>query len=385
MRIGIDARFLGIYRSFGRYAGELIPRLLELDSGNEYLLLGEEGDEEIYRHRLRRAFQFGWLRSRSAVMPKMFKDHLFYPRQLKQFNLDLTFHPDNQMFYFSSLPAVVTVHDLMPLLFPKWFHQKLAYRLSYQIQLRSLAKAAKIIAISRSTKKDLIEKLGIAPQKIEVIYQGVGGQFGVISNQEKLKSARVAHSLPQRFILFVGGFNPHKNLGNLLRAYGNLSRKYPDLQEVGLVVTAKLSGDIGVTEEAFVREVMEQEGVADRVCFVPLEGDAEPLLITLYNLAEVLAMPSYYEGFGMPPLEAMACGTPVASSDRGSLPEVVGEAGILFDPDDVGAMTAALEKVLTRPEEQVRLREAGFNQVKKFNWEECAKQTIELFNSVGGC
>lgn len=305
----------------------------------------------------------------------MIKDHLFYARQLENFNLDLTFHPDNQMFYFSPIPAVVTVHDLMPLLFPNWFHQKLTYRFSYQTQLLSLERAAKIIAVSQSTRRDLIERLGIAPPKIEMIYQGVGEQFCVMDDREGLESVRTKHSLPRRFILFVGGLNPHKNLSNLIRAYGNLLKEQPSLQEVGLVVTAKLGGDIGVTEEGGIRE---------GVCFVPLADDSESLLIALYNLAEVLAMPSYYEGFGMPPLEAMACGTPVVSSNRGSLPEVVGAAGILFDPDDVGAMASALKRVLNHREEQVRLREAGFNQVKKFNWEVCARRTIELFNSVGG-
>ena len=100
MRVGIDARFLGIYRSFGRYAGELIPRLLKSDPSNDYVLLGEKGDEKIYRRRLGRAFEFGLLKNPLAITPKMFRDHLFYPRQLKQFNLDLTFHPSLKLFLY---------------------------------------------------------------------------------------------------------------------------------------------------------------------------------------------------------------------------------------------------------------------------------------------
>jgi glycosyltransferase involved in cell wall biosynthesis len=230
----------------------------------------------------------------------------------------------------------------------------------------SVQRARRVIAVSESTKRDLVQRYGLSPAQIDVVYNGVDAAFRPLP-AEKVEAFRVERDLPDRFILFVGTLEPRKNVSGLIDAYARLSKVRPPLMIVG--------GKGWLYDEVLGRvEALSLTKEVHFVGYVPAED-----LSLWYNAADLFVYPSLYEGFGLPPLEAMACGTPVISSTASSLPEVVGQAGLLVDPGDAEALAAAMEQVLGDVDLQSKMSTEGLAQAGGFSWQDAAQHTVDTY------
>jgi glycosyltransferase involved in cell wall biosynthesis len=266
---------------------------------------------------------------------------------------------------FLKNPFIITVHDLIRSCFG-FAKETITERLLLRLDRRGIKQARHIIAVSHNTRNDLIKYLEIPGEKISVVYNGVD------HNIFKPYNVRL---LDKPYILYVGSERPRKNLGRLLEAFAKLKSEFPELKLVKIGIAGR--------SEKYRREVLRRVnslGIASDVIFAEYISELE--LAHYYSSACLLAYPSLYEGFGLPPLEAMACGCPVVTSNTSSLPEVVGEAGILINPYDTDSLVKAIKRVLT----DARLREdmvrKGLAQAKRFSWEKAARETQEVYNKV---
>lgn len=271
-------------------------------------------------------------------------------------------------------PTVVTVHDLSFMRFPDAFRRANRVYLTLFTRL-STRRAARVIAVSESTRRDVIALCGVAPEKVVTVHNGVDEAFRP-ADPPAVAAFRRAKGLPDRFILFLGTLEPRKNLGALLHAYAGLRARSRE-GAPKLVI----AGGKGWFYERVLAEV-DVLGLADDVIFPGYVAADE--LPWWYRAAELFVYPSRFEGFGLPVLEAMACGTPVITTTSSSLPEVAGDAAILVDPDDVPALSDAMERVLADPGLQGALRAAGLQRAAGFSWQRTAAETARLYRDVLG-
>jgi glycosyltransferase involved in cell wall biosynthesis len=265
----------------------------------------------------------------------------------------------------SACPFVVTIHDLSFLFYPQNF--QLLKRLYLQFFTRhSVRRARRVIAISENTKRDVVQQYGIPADKVDLIYYGLDPIFRPLPS-DQVDRFRAERRLPERFMLFVGTLEPRKNVVRLVEAYAQLPRERPLLLLVG--------GKGWLYDDIFARvEDLDLSGEVRFVGYVPAEE-----LPWWYNAADLFVYPSLYEGFGLPPLEAMACGTPVVSSTVSSLPEVVGSGGLLVDPTDTEALASAMKRMVTDRETHDSTRAAGLAQAQTFSWAEAAQRTVDSY------
>jgi glycosyltransferase involved in cell wall biosynthesis len=257
------------------------------------------------------------------------------------------------------VPAVVTAHDMAIYLHPEWFpgRQPLSTRL---VVPRSMERAHTVICVSRNTAADVAAIFGVPESRLEVIPEGVGRRFRPL-DAERTELVRASLRLPERFLLFVGTVEPRKNLDTLIDAWAQMSHRPP------LVVAGGWGWGFEATREKMAR--LAPAGLHHL-------GEVAPAdLPALYSQAAALAHPAWYEGFGLTPLEAMACGTPVVASNASSLPEVVGDAALTVDPGDVRAWCQALEQVFGDPALAGELRRKGLLRAAQFGWETAAERT----------
>jgi glycosyltransferase involved in cell wall biosynthesis len=267
--------------------------------------------------------------------------------------------------------SVFTLHDTAYLRFPEYHLARNRIYLRTMMP-RFLRRADRIIAVSESTRRDALRFYPIDPDKIVVIPEGVEARFRPDVEGDAISRIRRRYALPERFLLSIGTIEPRKNLPTLVEAYAALRPRHP---EVGLVI----AGSRGWLYGRFF-ERLRALGLEDQVIFtgyVP-EDDIPALL----NAAEVFAFPSEFEGFGLPPLEAMACGIPVVSSNAASLPEVVGDAGLLLPPRDVGGWVTALDRLLDDRQLRADLSARGLARARLFGWDTAARRTLEVYRSV---
>lgn len=288
--------------------------------------------------------------------------HLRWPRELRRLGPQCYFGAAGALpLGRLSLPAVVTAHDMAIYRHPEWFPrgQLLSVRLVVPLSMRS---ADAVVGVSRHTAREVAALFGVAADRLHVVPEGVAPDYRPLA-EEELLSTRIRYGLPERFVLYVGTIEPRKNLATLLDAWSRLRDRPP------LVV----AGEWGWRVDE-VRPNLERAGSGVRL-LGPVDPSALP---ALYNLAGCLAHPAWYEGFGLTPLEAMACGTPVAVSNATSLPEVVGDAGLLVDPADVEGWTSALERLLADAGLRADLRQRGLRRAAAFSWERAARATWKI-------
>jgi glycosyltransferase involved in cell wall biosynthesis len=267
------------------------------------------------------------------------------------------------------VPTVVTVHDVLPLSHPEYFSELIRRR--YRPLARAAVRAADLVLTgSRHSAGQLTDLLGVEPARVVVTPYGVEGRFRRVGRDEGWLADRFG--VRSRYVLCVGTLEPRKNLVGAVRAF---SRAAESVEDCVLVV----AGGRGWRNEAFERELA---GAPGRVVLTGFVSDEE--LVRLYSGADCFLFPSLAEGFGFPVLEAMACGAPVVSSDRTSLPEVVGDAGVLVDPEDERAIAAAVERVLTEPGLADRLRERGLEHAAQYTWDACAAATLAEYRRLLG-
>lgn len=293
--------------------------------------------------------------------------HLLWPLRLRRSGAAAYFGPAGALpLLGAGVPSVVTAHDMAIYRHPEWFPegQWLGVRV---VVPRSMRTANAVIAVSSSTARDLAELFGVGPERVTVVPEGVSPAFRPMAGAE-LGAARGQLGLPERFLLFVSTIEPRKNVDTLLEAWSRLPRR-PELV---------LAGGWGWRHEEVRGRLEKWAGRGVRL----LGGVPPERLPQLYNLATALAHPAWYEGFGLTPLEAMACGTPVVAADASSVPEVVGEAGLLVDPGDVEGWTRALERVLEDDDLRRRLRARGLERAARFTWSRTAELTWRVIDDV---
>jgi glycosyltransferase involved in cell wall biosynthesis len=314
-----------------------------------------------------------YLKKRGLGLNKTVWMQVVLPRQLMQLCMDVCHFTNGVASFWTPCPSVVTIHDMTLWLFPHFHYGRrlLAMRPFVPLAAR---RAGAIIAVSQATKTDIVRILGVPESKVHVVYEAPSPRFRPITGLAQLEKVRRSYRLPRRLVLYVGTIEPRKNLVRLVEAYAHL-RKHCRLEHTLVFV-----GNRGWKDDAVFAAVerLELDGVVQFLGYVPA-GD----LAVLYNLADVVAFPSLYEGFGLPVLEAMASGTPVVTSPNGSLREVAGNAAEFVDPQDVESIAAGLWRVLRDPARREELSARGLEQAARFGWDKAARQTREIYATVG--
>jgi glycosyltransferase involved in cell wall biosynthesis len=378
MHISIDALPINEkpWTGISNYIFNLLKSLAELDEKNEYTIygmrydlkdLGIENDNfkhnkapELFKFWRYRVSWLSWYYTAFSV-------------QLLKDKPEVFLSPYSILPWYCPCPKVIVVYDLVPFIFQQFY--SIPIRFIFQKQTANAVKRAdRIITISNSTQNALIKLLKADPDKIIVIYPGYDDHsFKPENNPQRIKEIKRKYGINGKYILYIGNLEPRKNIARLIEAFdqlvkaGNIDHK--------LVVTGKKSW---LYDDIF--ETVNRLGLSSEVIFTgyaPYED-----LPFLLNGADTFIYPSLYEGFGLPPLEAMACGTPVITSNVSSLPEVVGDAGILVDPLNVDEIAKAIYKVLSDKNLQEEMRKKGLERAKMFSWEKVARETIRLLEEA---
>ncbi len=372
MRIGIDAHSVGTGLGGNEsYATNLIEALAEIDSHNQYTLYVTK-KEAVDR------YQDRWPNfsvHRTLPHSPLIRIPLTLSLELRRRPVDML-HVQYTAPPFCPCPIVSTIHDLAFEHLPETFKRRSWMQL--RLTVRSTAKkAAHIITVSDYSKRDIIQTYGITPERISVTHEAAPSRFGPVASEKELQRVRQTYGIESDYILSVGSIQPRKNLSRLIEAYSRLRQARPEGKLPQLVVVGKC----GWLYEETLRAISKLEFSKSVILtgYVP-ESD----LPALYSGAVCFVYLSYFEGFGLPPLEAMKCGTAVIVGDRTSLPEVVGDAGVLVDPFDIDGITAALAKVIDDSDFRSQLSVKGLERARLFDWRETARQTLAVYKKAAG-
>ncbi len=377
MRIGIDYTSAARQSAgIGRFTRELIRAVMALDADNEYCLLvaGRQPVAEAHLPLTGRGFRLVQTPLSERNLVRLWH-RLQVPLPVEVFlgRLDIFHSPDFVLPPVARAVKVLTIHDLSFLRVPECADPRLRWYLG-QVVPRSVRRADFLLADSESTRGDLIELLGVPPDRVQVIYGGVDPRFAPVEDAEALRRVREKYARGRPFILAVGTLEPRKNYPTLIRAFAQ-ARQAARLPHALVIVGRK-----GWVYEPIFAAV-DELSLHDDVLFPGFVPDEE--LPALYSAADVLVTPSFYEGFGLPALEAMACGTPVIVSDVSSLPEVVGEAGVRIDPHDETGLAEALARVVQDSALRATLRAAGLERARQFTWESAARELLGVYARLG--
>ena len=373
MHIGLNAHLLSLSRSY-RAAGinwyiyNLLRYLPSVCNQHRYtVFLGHKGSRQAFPEMKTK------MTSLPTVNPvvRIFWEQTVQPVQSLKEGIDLLHSLAFVQPILLPCAGIITIYDLSFILFPERLHPLRRLYLRWGTRY-SARKAQRVIAISASTKRDIVKLLGVAESKVDVVLCGVDEDFQLLENQRVLDDFRRKRHLPEQMILFVGTIEPRKNLITLLRGYALLRKK---VQLPPLVI-----GGAKGWHHQEVFSVAEELGLREDIIFPGyIPQDELPLW---YNAADFFIYPSLYEGFGLPPLEAMACGTPVIISNTSSLPEVVGEAGILVDPDNAEQIAEAMQRVLADNALRAEMRRRGLNRAREFSWQKAAQETVKVYEQA---
>jgi len=360
----------------GTYTRNIVRALARLDCGNRYFLLGPQ-EKVIEIGDLPKNFQ-----CIPVPGPDTLRGYVQCQEVVSRLGCDLVHVP--HLFWLPRhlpCPYVVTVHDMLEHMYRARGGSDLKRSLHFHLTRRVVQKAARIFAVSHFTKTEVEKLFAIEPGRIEVIYNAIDQRFlsGHASDADRLFLAE-RYQVTYPFLLYAGRISPHKNLVRIIEAFSALKAEltkhdlYPDLKLI-------IIGD-EVSKHPDLRRTVVRGGVHNDVRFlgfVPIE-----VLRIFYDAAKVFVFPSLYEGFGLPPLEAMAHGTPVLTSNTSSIPEVVGDAAVMVNPENVFEMMRALQRVLLDQPLRERLRQRGYEQVKKFSWDKSAEKVLAGYEAVVG-
>lgn len=378
MTVGIDIRFLakGTRSGIEEYTINLLSRLLSLDKNIKFKL--------FYNAFNQVELDYDWLNSPNVELKKFrWPNRFIFDPAAKLLKLpkidrmlggcDVFFAPHFLLSPVSKkCRKVVAFHDLSFEYFPEFFSwRKRFWHNSLAPRQRAL-EADKIIAVSQSTKDDLVSLYSLPAEKIKVIYSGIEGELGKkgLTSEQKLL-IRKKYNLPENFILYFGTLEPRKNLVGLIQAYEVFRQQMANDKKYSLV----LAGNSGWLCDDIFAEARKSD-FAEDIIFTGFISPSDK--IYLYNMASLFVYPSFFEGFGFPPLEAMSCGVPVICSHTSSFPEVVGEAALMIDPYNFDEIAWAMKEVLSDRELKQDLVEDGFARIKNFSWNKCAEETLSL-------
>jgi glycosyltransferase involved in cell wall biosynthesis len=374
LHIGIDAHAIGARQGGNEtYIRQLILALAELDQENRYsIYLAEREAVEEWRSLFARAYPNFSVRRLPRPTP-IVRAPVALAVELRRRPVDLL-HVQYTAPPFCPVPVVATIHDLAFEHHPETFTRRGSWQMKLTVR-RTARRAARVATVSEFSREDLLRTYRLSPEKVVVTYNGVEPRFQPIpEDPREAASVRERWGIAGPYILALGSLQPRKNLPRLIRAYGALRRRHPRINHQ-LVIAGRdlwLTGEIHrqVAEEPWAREIV-------RTGYVPDEA-----LPALYRNADLLVYPSFFEGFGLPPIEAMACGVPVVTSQVGSLPEVCGEAAAWIDPYDEASIERVIFEVLTSPTRQASMRAAGLEQARRFDWQQTAHRTLALYREA---
>lgn len=384
MRIGFDARCLEgeNISGVGEYALELLKNILEIDSprsggagsSNKYAIFSNSFRQRNNRH-------LEWIKAYPNAKLKRFSFpnkvlnlcfwYLNWPKIDKLIGgVDIFFAPNINFLSVSDECRLITAfHDLSFERYPHFFALKTRLWHKYFVNPRKISWIAKrMIAVSESTKKDLEEIYQVKRGDVQVVQHGISENFKVLDeNDPKLSEIKRKYQLPQKFIFFLGNIEPRKNISSIAAAYKNIVSGNPKLSEYELVLAGNISPLYG--------DLIEKNNI--KTCGY-IEREDRPYV---YNLASLFVYPSFFEGFGLPILEAMACGTPVIASNNSSLSEVAGNSALLIDPNRPSEIAEAMENILIDEKLYKKFKKRGIAQAQKFSWKKCAEETLAVILS----
>ena len=367
MRIAIDAHSVGTGLGGNEsYATNLIEALAGIDSTNQYTLYVTR-DEAVAK------FEHRWsnfaVRKTRPHTP-LIRIPLTLSAELRKNPVDVL-HVQFTAPPFAPCPVVVSIHDLSFEHLPETFKRRSRTQLRLTVR-RSARKATQILALSEHARADIISTYGIAPDIVTAIPIAAADRFGPVADERDLQRVRHTYGIAGDYILSVGSIQPRKNLGRLVAAYARLRRTNGNLILPKLVIVGKRAW---LYEETL--RAIRESGVSDSVILTGYVPEAD--LPALYSGALCFVYPSYFEGFGLPPLEAMKCGAPVLAGNRTSLSEVVGDAGLLVDPLDTDAIASGIARLVEDPAFRNELSVKGLKRSELFKWENTAKRTLEVY------
>jgi len=369
MRIGVEGRTLqGKRYGVARYLSNLLRNLVEV-SDDEFVVYLSEPIEPL-------SFDSDAIEQRIFRAPSITWRHLRLPLEMKRDRVDLHFSPSYFVPLLRLCPAVVVVHDLTFKVHPEWFAKDRRMRFD-DFFWREVRRADRIVTESEHSKSDIVRVLGVEPSRVSVIPEAADSRFGPLRDEARAREVRDRLGLGDSFVFTAGAIHTRRNLERLIEALGMSSRDAgvdSKLLIVGTPAPFSPPVDIEGTASAW--------GLSERVVHVDYVSEDD--LLSLYNACAAFVYPSLYEGFGLPVIEAMACGAPVACSNVTSLPEVGGDAVLYFDPLNTEEISEAVTSVLTDEALRKRLSAAGIERAGTFSWRRAAEETDAVFKEVVG-
>jgi len=370
LRIAIDAHSVGTGLGGNEsYATNLIEALAEIDEVNQYTLY-------VTRREAVERFSNRWpnfvVRSTLPHTP-LIRIPLTLSAELRKNPVDVL-HVQFTAPPFAPCPVVVSIHDL------SFEHLPETFKLRSQMQLRltvrrSARRASQVVALSKHGRSDIIDTYGLSPDRVTAIPLAAPAHFGLVRDERELQRVKQTYGIESDYILSVGSIQPRKNLSRVIAAYSRLRHAQPEGKLPQLVVTGRRAW---LYEETL--RTIKELGLSNSVILTGYVPESD--LPALYSGAICFVYLSYFEGFGLPPLEAMKCGAPVIAGNRTSLPEVVGDAGVLVDPFEISDIAAAIAKVIGDPELRSRLSVKGQERARLFDWRETARQTLGVYKKA---
>ncbi len=365
MRIGIDGLSL-LYQRTGisTYTDELVANLRGLDFNDPVMLFA--------RNQSRGKSSYHSITYRERLANYIYKEYQL-PRNLAEIGVDVYHSPHGMGLPDSSrlhCPCLMTLHDIILVSLARDYYGSTWAKVFKRRLLDKVRSVDHVITVSQYSRNEILDWSGIDPSNVSVIYLGISNRFGPVTDPRVMERVRHRYNLLGRFILYIGSTEPRKNMRRAIEAFNIFKKKHADYHLVMAGVSYK-----------YISLQKTLEGLdLDRVLFSGYVEDVD--LPALYSMADLLFFPSLYEGFGLPPLEAMACGTPVVTSDISSIPEIVGDAAILINPHDPEHMANGLEKVVSSNSTRLALMKNGKKHVLNFDWQKTAIQTRELYAEV---
>jgi glycosyltransferase involved in cell wall biosynthesis len=368
MKVAIDARKLHDF-GIGTYIRNLLRCLARIDAETEYVLLCRQADLGIAR-------QLG-PNFRTLLEPSpnySLREQIHVPWVLLRERPDVFHAPHYVLPLCVPCRSVVTIHDCIHLMFPQYLKNRASHAYARAVMWAAARRSDCILTVSEASKRDILHFFNVPAEKIVVVSNAIDERFSIAPPEDDVARVRERYQLDQRFVLYVGNIKPHKNLVRLIEAFSEL--RQGELEDLKLLII----GD-EISRLPALRRAVHKHKLHKHVRFLGYLPD-ETLAI-LYRLAALFVFPSLYEGFGLPPLEAMASGTPVVTSNVSSLPEVTGDAAVLVDPYDVDSLVDGMRRVLTDPALAAEMRRMGLARAREFSWERSVARTRDMYQQVG--